>query len=186
MSNSDDDLTLLLNRLGGGQEGAEDQILDRLYTELRSLAGGHMRGGGAHTLQPTALVHEAWMKLVQADALKFQSRGHFYRLASQAMRSVLVDHYRARNREKRGGDRMRLSLVPEAEAEDADAVDVLQLDETLQRLHDRDEELARIVEMRFYGGLSLPEIADALNVPLRTLERRWKLARAWLHAELNS
>lgn len=178
------ELTQLLNRLGQGDPSVEDEVLDRLYGELRVLAGAQLRGRESHTLQPTALVHEAWMRLVDVTETAFESRRAFFKLVSRAMRSVLVDHHRKKTAGKRGGNALQITFVDHLDGSEDSALDVLELDEALGRLDEQDPELAQVVEMRFFGGLSLPEISDAIDVPQRTLERRWKLARAWLHAEL--
>lgn len=184
------DTTQLLNRYGRGEKGVEAQLLAAVYQELHQLAASHMRDQAAsHTLQPTALIHEAWLRLVRQEELEFDGRAQFFQLASKIMRSVLVDHARQARREKRGGGRRRLSLDTSAGAGEhgtgSDELDLLALEEGLQRLEEIEPGLCRVVEMRFFGGLSHPEIARATGTSLRTVERNWRLARAWLQSNLS-
>lgn len=182
--------TRLLNLYSEGDHSVEPQLLESVYTELHQLAAACMRGrAGEHTLQPTALINEAWLRLVRQDELHFDGRAQFFQLASKIMRSVLVDHARRTLRDKRGGGKRP---VPLDEAQDSPAEgrllslhDVLDLEEGLTRLEEIEPDLARVVEMRFFGGLNHPEIARELDVSLRTVENRWRLARAWLHANLS-
>lgn len=177
--------TRLLDRLGAGDRAAAEELAPLVYAELHRLAERHMAGQGReHTLQPTALIGEVWLRLVGGAPLAFAGREPFYALASRIMRSVLVDHARARAAQKRGGDRARVTLQGDERSADASEVDVLALDEALVRLQAMDPELHRLVELRFFGGLAHPEIARTLGVSLRTVERNWRLARAWLHGEL--
>ena len=185
MDPPDPDRTLeLLDRLARGDRTASDELIDRVYRELHTLAAAQMAGGhGTPTLQPTALVHEAWMRLVSQPELRFEGRAQFYRYASRVMRSVVVDHSRRRNSEKRGGGQVRIAL--EAGIEEArQELDVLDLEHAMQRLQEQDPELVQIVELRFFGGLSHPEIARTLGSSLRTVERQWRFARAWLRRQL--
>jgi len=180
--------TQLLNRLGSGEQGVAEELMQIVYGELHELARGHMaREAQHHTLQPTALVNEAWMRLVrQPEEASWESRKQFYSMASKVMRSLLVDHARAKKAGKRGGDRVRVALDGEAPLEGTrDDVDLLDLDEALVRLAQSDEELARAVELRFFGGLSMQQAADALDLPLRTAERRLRVATAWLREHLD-
>ena len=182
--------TRLLNLYGSGDRTVEEELLASVYEELHALAVVHMRDlSPQHLLQPTALIHEAWMRLAQQEHLEFDARGQFYRLASKIMRSVLVDHARRELSAKRGGQARQLTLegaeeVP-AESDTGNRIDLLALDEVLQRLDAIEPELCRLVEMRFFGGLTHPQIAEATDTPLRTVERSWRLARAWLHSELS-
>ena len=185
MSPSDPHTTLLLNRLARGDAAAADEVLPRVYDELRDIAGAYMRRQGpASTLQATALVNEAWLRVAGAGELDFGCRSQFLALAARAMRSVLVDAARARAAEKRGGGAQRVTLFESIGADGPTDVDLLALDEALEALSERDPEAVRVVELRFFGGLSHPEIADATGSSLRTVERRWWLARAWLRGEL--
>lgn len=179
--------TLLLSRARDGDGSAAEALFPLVYAELRRLAGHYMaHQGAAHTLQPTALVNEAYLKLVDVDAARLSDRAHFFRLAASAMRSVLVDHARGKGRAKRGGDRLRVTLdQPLAgPAPDGEGHDLLDLDEALQRLADMDAQLATIVELRFFAGLGHTEIAAQLEVSTRTVERAWRVARAWLSNDL--
>ena len=181
--------TRILQRLQSGEADAAGELLAVLYGDLRRIAAGFMgdeRTG--HTLEPTALVHEAWLRIAPeggaGGAAHFEGRAHFVRTAARAMRNVLVDHARARKAEKRGGDRARSPLDDVLAYYEQSEIDVLSLHETLERLSSMDPELGRLVELRFFGGQTLPEIAEVLGVSLATAERRWKVARLWLRREL--
>ncbi len=188
MPSEENPTTRLLNRYLRGERAVEDELLAHVYDELRELAAAHMRGQSPnHTLQPTALMHEAWMRIAGQEELAFDGRSQFYALASKVMRSVLVDHARKGKREKRGGNRQRVTLDPALDADEGSAqpsVDLLDLEEGLNRLEEIDPSLSRVVEMRFFGGLSHGEIAEATSSSLRTVERNWRAARAWLQANL--
>ena len=177
---------LLIERLAAGDERAAEDLLPLIYNELRALAGKRMaRERSDHTLQATALVHEAYMRLVAPGDKPYNDRAHFFRTAAKAMRAVLVDHARAKQAEKRGGGAHPADLDPQAPATPAPPhLDVLILDETLQRLTARDEQLGKIAELHFFAGLTQEEVADVLDVSVRTIERGWRTARAWLRAEL--
>ena len=180
----------LLRGLEEGDREAEERLLARLFQELRGIAAGYLADERVgHTLQPTALVHEAWLRLGEAGRSaesSWQDRRHFLRTAARAMRRVLVDHARARGAAKRG---VRTELPPEAlDAMVAgfaeQSIDVLALHDALERLAVFDEPLAQLVELRFFAGLSVPETARALERSVSTVERQWRLARAWLRREL--
>jgi RNA polymerase sigma factor (TIGR02999 family) len=169
-----------------------EEAIARLHAELRHLAMGQLaRQRAGHTLQPTALANEAWLRLFGEAQPRFEGRRAFFALASRAMRAVLVDHARAHDTAKRGGGRERVS-VSVSLAEDAAAqrpefvLDLLDLEEALTELEAVDAELARLVELRFFGGLSHTAIAETLDVSERTVERRWRLARAWLLERLRA
>lgn len=179
------DATSLLRDVAGGDDAARSELLSLLYDELHRLARRHMAGqSAAHTLQPTALVHEAWVRLAGADANDFRDRRHFLAFASRAMRSVLVDHARARRGPKRGGDRQRVPLDATLATYEERGHDVLAVDEALARLEADEPDLAALVELRFFGGLAMNEAAEVLDVSLSTVERRWRLARVWLREAL--
>jgi RNA polymerase sigma factor (TIGR02999 family) len=175
---------LLLDWRGGNAEALDD-LLPLVYDELRRLAARHMVGeADGHTLQPTALVHEAYVRLVDAD-IEWQDRAHFFAAASRVMRRMLVDHARARGRQKRGGGRAQVTL------HNADAVtpppnlDLLALDEALETLATQDPRKARAVELRYFGGLNLEEIAEVTDVSIATVHRDLRMATAWLMARLS-
>jgi len=178
-------MTELLNRMSAGDADAGSQLLPLLYGELHALAEREMRQPAATpTLQPTALIHEAWMKLVGGAPTQFENRSHFASVAARAMRSVLVDHVRRRRAEKRGGDRVRVELDDVADLFVEQATDLIALDDSLERLSRMDEQLGRIVELRFFAGLSVEETARILGVSEPTIVRGWRVARMWLQREL--
>jgi RNA polymerase sigma factor (TIGR02999 family) len=178
------DITVLLRRWEEGDAGALDQLMPLMYERLRHLARQRLRSEPDASLNTTGLVHEAYLKLVDSPAVRVQDRGHFLGLASRVMRHLLVDHARTRRAAKRG------SGVAPVEFEEAgwiadDAVEpVIELDEALRRLSEMDERRSRILEQRYFGGLSLEETAEALSVSLATIKRELRAARAWLAAEL--
>ena len=187
----DGEATRLLRAIAAGDSSGSGDLLEVIYAELRRLAGAALRGErDGHTLQPTALVHEAWIKLADQDHVEWQSRAHFLGVASLAMRRVLVDHARARASEKRGGgvarERLHTGLVGEA-GEPDEELDVLALDDALNRLAGYSERVAKVVELRFFGGLTEAETARVLDVARPTVTRDWRAARAllstWLKAE---
>jgi RNA polymerase sigma factor (TIGR02999 family) len=181
-------ITELLHALRVGDQTAQDDLFEIVYQELRRLARRQMAGErSGHTLQPTALVNEAYLRLLGAEPPVFQDRAHFFAMAAQVMRRVLVDHARARRASKRGGtDRHCLELTPELAISEDRLDQVLQVDEALTRLATIDARQARIVELRYFSGLSEEEIADVLEISARTVKRDWKFARAWLRAELRN
>jgi RNA polymerase sigma factor (TIGR02999 family) len=181
------DLTRLLDAAAAGDPVAAAELLPLVYDELRRLAAARMGGEPpGHTLQPTALVHEAYLRLVGGGRPPdWTSRGHFFATAAEAMRRVLIDHARARRADKRGGDRQRVPLdAVVAWVEQAHRIDLLALDDALDRLKGMDPRQARVVELRFFGGCEVGEIADHLNVSLSTVEKDLRLARAWLLTQL--
>ena len=175
------DITLLIARARSNDAQAAERLFEILYGELRALAGAAMqRDRAGHTLQPTALVHEAWIKLAAPEALAVNDREHFLALAARAMRQVLVDHARGKLRDKRGGGRDGVTLhSAEAPAGLAD-VDVLALEEALERLARYSAQKARIVELRFFAGLSIDEVARVVGISASSVDREWSFARAWL------
>ena len=177
-----DPLPELLQQSAAGDTTAASRLFELLYGDLRARA--QQVGQRANsTLQPTALVHEAWLRLADRER-PFADRAHFLRAAARAMRSVLVDHLRARATHKRGGDRVRVELDDVADVYDQRAVDLLVVDEAMQRLAAVDPELAQLVELRFFAGLQMQEIAAVLGTSLSGVERAWRLASAFLRAEL--
>jgi RNA polymerase sigma factor (TIGR02999 family) len=185
-------VTALLVEWASGRGGALDRLLPMVYAELRRLAVGHLRRERRdHTLQPTALINELYLLLVQQHAATWQNRAHFFALASRLMRRILVDHARARQADKRGGGRTTVALDDNAEAASSSggadrSLEVLAVDEALGRLTALDAEQGRIVELRFFAGLNVEETAYVLDRSPRTVKREWRLAKAWLHRELGS
>lgn len=172
-----------LDRIARGESGAAERLLPLVYDELRRLAAAHLAGEKAgHTLQPTALVHEAYLRLVGDQ--RFEGRGHFFAAAAEAMRRILVNHARDRSRLKRGGERVRVELLDRAAALPEDPDLVLTLDELLVRLEAEDATAARVAQLHLFGGLSVEEVADALDLSRATGYRNWKYARAWLREAL--
>jgi RNA polymerase sigma factor (TIGR02999 family) len=167
------------------REEALEQLLPVVYDELRALAGARLRHERSdHSLQATALVHEAYIRLVGWEQQSWIDRAHFYRAAAEAMRRILIDHARGRARGKRGGGRVRVDLEDANLATWDDPDDVLALDEALHRLMEQDPRAAEIVQLRFFAGLSVEETAKALELSIRTVHREWKFARTWLFRAL--
>lgn len=182
----DGSVTLLLQKAAEGDQHAADLLFPALYEELRGLADRHLRRERRdHTLQTTALVNEAYLKMIGDSQTRWQNRAHFFALASQAMRRILVNHATARTRQKRGGDRPRLPLT-EAGAIDLERdIDLVALDEALKELARLDERKARIVELRFFGGMSIEETAEVTQCAPATVKRDWNFAKAWLLREIS-
>jgi RNA polymerase sigma factor (TIGR02999 family) len=180
-------VTQILSRLDLSDPKQAEELLAAVYDELRQLARGKLRGERAgHTLQPTALVHEAYIRLVDGSAVSWESRRHFFGTAARAMRQVLVDHARRRDADKRGGEWERVTLATGIEGEDAGAADVIDLHNALEKLSANDADLARLVELRFFAGLTLDEAADTLGVSRRKVAKDWSVARLWLQRELDA
>lgn len=181
-----DGITELLVRWNGGDQAALDKLMPLVYSELRRLAGNYLRRERKeHTLQPTALVNEAYLRLVDQRNAKWQNRAQFYGIAAQLMRRILVDHARSRQAEKRGGsDQQRLSITSAQGLATKPDLDVLALHEALEELKLMDPQQERIVELKFFGGLSIEETAEVMNLGHATVERDWKMARAWLRRKL--
>lgn len=179
------DVTALLRLAEHGDDGALDRVFPLVYHELQRIARAQLgRERAGHTLQATALVNEAYLKLVQRPPSGTADRGHFLGVAARAMRQVLVDHARAWSADKRGGGVAPVTLNEELSGVGSDPEDILALDEALDRLDALDERLRRVVELRYFAGLQDEEIADVLGVTRRTVQRDWVKARAWLHREL--
>lgn len=180
-------VTALLQAWSRGDQTALEALLPAVYGELHRQAERFMRGQSAgHTLQTTALVHEAFLKLVDQTDVEWKSRAHFFGVAAKAMRSILVDHARAHRAAKRGAGAVRLTLGQIDIADRKPDVDVLDLHEALQRLAEFDPEKGRLVELRYFGGLSIEEAAEVMEVSPATLKRHWNTARAWLRRELSA
>lgn len=170
---------------GSANQAVYDELFPLVYAELRRIAAREMRREKpGRTLQTTALVHEAYLRLLKDASLSFENRAHFLGVAARAMREILIEHARARSARKRGGGAVRLTLDDLVAPVSSPSIDVLALDEALQRLARLDERHARVVELRYFGGLSVEETAAALELSPATVKRDWTLARAWLFREL--
>jgi RNA polymerase sigma-70 factor (ECF subfamily) len=179
------ELTRLLEAWSNGDQQALDQLMPLVYEELRRLAHRYMKSERAgHTLQTTALVNEAYLRLINVKGVSWQGRAHFFAISAQLMRRVLVDFARSRHYAKRGGGAQRVSLDEAMVISDGSYEEVLALDEALSSLASFDERKSRVVEMRFFGGLSVEETAEALKVSPETVLRDWRLAKVWLTREL--
>jgi RNA polymerase sigma factor (TIGR02999 family) len=177
------DASLLQGSVAGDRDSTR-RLMETVYGELRALAGRYMRAERpSHTLQPTALVHEAFLRLV-GQTVEWHGRAHFFAIAAQEMRRVLIDHARRHGRDKRGGALRQVSLDGNA-LEEETPVDVLALHEAIERLAACDARQARVVELRFYGGLTMPEIAELLGVSEKTAANDWRFAKAWLRHALD-
>ena len=183
----DQQLTEYLIAWSEGDQGALAQLVPLVYSDLRRIAERHMRREPeTHTLQTTALVNEAYLRLAKARSLNWQNRAHFFAVAAQVMRHILVDMARGRNRERRGGGAKPLSLQEELIFSPERATQVLALDDALIDLAKMDERKSRVVEMRFFAGLGVDEIAEVLKISPDTVTREWKRARAWLYFHLGN
>jgi RNA polymerase sigma factor (TIGR02999 family) len=179
------DLTQLLEQCRHGSPEALDKVMPVVYRELQALAKRHLsRERPDHTLQSTALVHEAYLKLVDQRRVQWQNRSHFFAIAAQLMRRILVDHARRRMRAKRGSAETRITLVEGLAASEPVDVDAIALDRALADLERFDPQQGRIVELRFFGGLTVEETADVLGISSGTVKREWRIARAWLYQRM--
>lgn len=188
MKEAANDITQLLLAWGDGDKMALERLMPLVYDELRRIAAKYMRGQRAgHTLQTTALVNEAYLRLIDSSRVNWQNRTHFFAISAQLMRRVLVDFARAKNSLKRGGERIQITLDERIEAVSGEReTDLVALDEALQALAEMNERQAQIVELRYFGGLTEEEIAETLNISTRTVRRDWSVARAWLFRRMNS
>lgn len=185
MSESNANITQLLRAAASGDRRDLDALMAAIYEDLRRLAVSHMRGERHdHTLQPTAVVHEAYMKLVGQRSTDWQDRVHFFAVASRIIRRILVDHARERLAQKRGGGAERISIEAASPASPVPGIDLVALDEALSELSDLNERQAKIVELKFFGGLTIEEIAELLSIGRRSVDRDWQAARAWLYCRL--
>ncbi len=177
-----------MTEAGVTDKATAEELMPLVYDELRRLARGYMsRETPGHTLQPTALVHEAYLRLVDTSQVSWQGRTHFFAVGARVMRRLLIDHARGRGRQKRGGELHRVTfseVLPHMAEKDLDFNQVLGLNDALDRLAELDERQATVVELRFFGGLTVPEVAHVLGVSQRTIEGDWTHARAWLKREL--
>lgn len=185
------DITEILQDWSDGKHEALDELMPLVYSELHRQAAQYLRHERPdHTLQTTALINEAYLKLIDQKEVRWQNRAHFFGIAAQAMRRILVDHARSKHRDKRGGHAEKISLEDTAAAEIAASgervnVDLIALDAALTKLAKMDEQKARIVELRYFSGLSVKETAEVMSVSTDTVERHWTMAKAWLLRELD-
>jgi RNA polymerase sigma factor (TIGR02999 family) len=180
-------ITQLLVAWSDGRRDALDRLVPLLYEDLRRLAAGHMRHESpGHSLQPTALVHEAYVRLIDQRQVHWRNRAHFFGVAAGIMRRILVDHARSRRADKRGGAWDRVTLVEDQAAGGAEGIDLLALHESLERLAAFDPRQERIVELRYFGGLTIEEAAEVVGISEATVVRDWTIAKAWLRADLSA
>ncbi len=178
-------ITQLLNDYQAGKKDALDELFPLVYGELRKLAASRMRNErGDHTLQPTALVHEAYLRLIEQHSTDWRNRAHFFGLAAEMMRRILVNHAVKNNAEKRFGNQTRLALDEIVDFTNGTDVNLVALDEALNKLAEFDPKQAKIVELKFFGGLTSEEIAEVTGVSDSTVKREWRIAKAWLHEQL--
>ena len=183
----DAEITQLLEEASLGGEEAARKLMPMVYRELRQMAARHLRNESpGHTLQPTALVNEAFLKLVSQSRVSYQGRMHFFAMGSTLMRRILVDHARRKKRDKRGGGQMRVELIDNLPVENAYDDEILAVHEAIEKLEQLDPRQAQIVQLRFFGGMKMDEIAVELGVSKRTVEGEWTMVRAWLKRELNN
>lgn len=181
------EITQILATISDGDRSAAAKLLPMVYDELRDLAAAYFKKQRTgHTLQPTALVHEAFLRVVSAEGQEWKDRAHFFRVAAAAMRHILVNYARDRAREKRGGNWQRVPLDDAVALFEESAQDLVALDECLTRLSEFDYRTAQVVELRFFGGMSVTEAAEVLGIAERTVEKDWQAARLWLARELKS
>jgi len=181
-----ENITALLVGYGRGDKEALDKLMPIVYDELRRQAARYLRREQAgHTLQTTALIHEAYVRLVDQRNVQWQNRAHFFGIAAQMMRRILVDHARTKKRAKRGGSVIKVSLADATLPVNERDLDVVALDEALNRLAEIDEQQSRVVELRFFSGLTVEETAEVMHISPATVKRDWSMAKAWLHRELS-
>jgi RNA polymerase sigma factor (TIGR02999 family) len=179
------DVTRLLQEWAGGHREALDRLVPAVHGELRKLAGGRMRGERPdHTLQVTGLVNEAYMRLIDQKRVQWRDRRHFFAIASECMRRILVDYARQRGTKKRGGDKKIVELDEFVDKAEERGIDLVALDDALAALNELDPRQAKVVELRYFGGLSVAEIAETLDVSQATVKREWDTARIWLTSQL--
>lgn len=179
-------ITQLLKAHSSGDQQALDELIPLIYDEIRDMAHYRLLGERTdHTLNTTALVHEAYLKLVEFNRIDWENRAHFFGIASQVMRNILVDYAVKKKAQKRGGNRQRVTLGNQEHETQADLHDVLSIHQALEQLAEIDERQVRVVECRYFGGLTLEETAKALSISTATVSRDWKMARAWLNRELS-
>ena len=185
IKSSQAEITLLLNELKSGNKETINQLLPMVYKDLRKLASRYLyKEHGQRTIQTTELVHEAYLKLVGGNEVTLQNRAHFFGLAANSMRQILVDYARKRNAQKRGGDLTRVSLCEGIIVFNNDNEKMIALDDALNKLSGFDSRLSRIVELRFFSGLTIEETAEVMEISVSTVKREWNIAKAWLFREL--
>lgn len=185
MSENTHEITQLLEDWSDGDDESFDRLIELVYDDLRRIAHRQLGAGRRDTvLDTTVLVHEAYVKLAGVDEAEWSGRSQFFAFCAQAMRRILIDFARRRHAEKRGGDRVRVPLGPDSAAIDTDVAELLAIEDAVQRLEARNERMAKIVVCRFYGGMSVPDTAEALGTSVRTVEREWTRARAYLRHAL--
>ena len=186
MSEASENVTQLLVDWSSGSKQALDRLVPIVYDELRRQAARYLkRERVGHTLQTTALIHEAYLRLVDQKNVHWQNRAHFFGIAAQLMRQILVDHARTRKRAKRGGSRIRVSLNEATAVATVRDLDIVALDEALARLAEIDPQQSRVVELRYFSGLNVEETAEVLGISPATVKREWRIAKAWLHREIS-
>jgi RNA polymerase sigma factor (TIGR02999 family) len=181
------DITQLLIEWNGGNQAALDRLMPLIYDELQRIARRHLRReSGTQTLQTTALVHEAYLKMIDQTRISWQNRSQFFGVAAEMMRRILIDHARKRLRDKRGGKAVKLSLDDgNIDVSAERAAELVALDEALQKLAEQEPEKAKLVELRYFGGLSIEETAEVLGVGTATVTRQWRIVKAWLYKEIS-
>ena len=180
-------ITKLLNQYQSGDRKVLDELFPLVYDELRRLARSRLQNErGDHTLQPTALVHEAYLRLIEQHSTDWQNRAHFFGLAAEMMRRILVNHAVKRNAEKRFGNQTKLALDDAISLIAEREVDLILLDDVLNKLAEFDPQQAKIIELRFFAGLKIEEVAEVMGVSDSTIKREWRVAKAWLHDRLKS
>jgi RNA polymerase sigma factor (TIGR02999 family) len=182
-----DDITLLLQAHASGDQHALDKLMPLVYDEMHKMACGRLMGERPdHTYSATALVHEAYLKLVDFNRIDWQNRSHFFAIASRVMRNILVNYAVKKKAEKRGGSRHKITLGASHAVQETDLDEILSVDHALKKLEELDERQAKVVECRFFGGLTIEETAQTLGISEPTVSRDWKMARAWLNRELGA
>ncbi len=187
MSPSQRTITKLLINLSGGDQSVAENLFPMVYNELRRLAQDQLRGERKyHTLNATALVHEAYIKLVDKNEMTWQNRAYFFAVCAKCMRQILIDYTRKRKAEKRGGDLPLVTFDEQSVKREARAEELVALDEALQELENSEQRVSKVVELKFFGGLTYEEIAEVLNISVPTVRRDWRFAQAWLSEALRS
>jgi RNA polymerase sigma-70 factor (ECF subfamily) len=180
------DVSSVLAEIAAGEDDATERLMPLVYDQMRQIAQRLLRHESpGHTLQPTALVNEAFLRLAGKNNIDWQGKTHFFAIGAKVMRRVLVDHARGKRAQKRGGEQCRIPLSDELCVSNRNDEDVLAIEEALEKLEDLDARQAKVVELRFYGGLTVEEVAEALGVSKRTIESDWTMVRAWLRRELS-